>query len=141
MLSYFDSIAEAKGLNKVIFIIPRIKLARSTGNKNCQAETPAALVTTNSLVLVKLQNEAMPPNKTAKGKIFCAIKGSFNNPISSIRAILMLGWFDALLSNSTVSIRKIIAKNIIKTVKKFFRKRRPMYFVRVSDRRIYFNSI
>ena len=113
-----DSIADASGLKAAILNKPNRKETRITGVKNCQADTPADLVTTSSLLRVSPQNDAIPPNKTAKGKIFWAIKGNFIRPsfITNPRPTLSL--FDALRSNSTISIRKITARKIIKIVKK-----------------------
>ena len=93
---------------------------------NCQAEIPVARVTTNSLVRVKRQKAAMPPNRMANGKVFCPMNGSFRRDISMTIAKVTESCWAVRRSNSTESNSRISIRNRQKMPRKLIRKCRPI---------------
>jgi hypothetical protein len=69
-LSNLESMIDAIGLKIVIIKMPRVKEIITAGNKNCHADIPVALATTNSEELVNLEKDNIPPSKIAKGTTF-----------------------------------------------------------------------
>ena len=55
----------------------------TAGNRNCQAETPAARATTNSLERDSRQKAIIEPNRMTKGSVFWSRKGNCNNASST----------------------------------------------------------
>ena len=81
----------------------------STGNRNCQTETPAARAITSSRLRVIFAKVTMPPTRTMKGSAFWAMKGMWSDAIwRTISSVAVLSGPDARRSSSIVSAMRIV---------------------------------
>ena len=99
------AINDESGFKSVINNTPRIREITKEGNKNCQTETPAALVTTNSFVLLSLAKVKILPKSATKGSSFWIIIGNLSIAIK-ITVVKFISSPDARLKSSTKSIKK-----------------------------------